>query len=68
MTFVKVKLHLEQVGSGQVLEVLLNGEEHMRSVPPSVKAEGHRIVAVEPDGDNFRVFIRKGSDEGEVPA
>ena len=35
MTFVKVKLHLEQIQSGEALGLFLKGGEHMRNVPRS---------------------------------
>ncbi|MHC5056510.1 MAG: sulfurtransferase TusA family protein [Planctomycetota bacterium] len=61
MTFVKLKLHLEQVSSGEVIEVLLKDGEHMRNVPRSVKAEGHRIVNVASvEGGLYRLLIVKG--------
>jgi tRNA 2-thiouridine synthesizing protein A len=61
MTFVKVKLHLEQIEPGDVLEVLLKEGEHMKNVPRSVKGEGHRIVRVEPiEGGRYRLLIVRG--------
>jgi tRNA 2-thiouridine synthesizing protein A len=60
MTFVKLKLHLEQVSSGEIIEVLLKDGEHMRNVPRSVKAEGHRIARVEPiEGGRYRLLVVK---------
>ena len=60
MTFVKVKLHLEQIRSGEVLQVLLREGEHMKNVPRSVKSEGHRIVKVEPaENGRYRLLIVK---------
>lgn len=46
MTYVKTKLKLETMTSGQVLEVLLRDGEPLMNVPKSVKAEGHKILAV----------------------
>lgn len=68
MTFVKLKLHLELIQPGEVIEVLLKDGEAMRDVPRSVKEEGHKIVKVEPAGENYRVFVRKAEQEasGEV--
>jgi len=59
MTFVRVKLHLEQVPPGEVLEVVLKEGEQMRNVPKSIKAEGHRIEAVRQAGDKYHLFVRK---------
>lgn len=63
MTFVKLKLHLEQIRSGEALAVILKQGEHMKNVPRSVKDEGHKIVEVEPlDGGLFRLLIVKDGE------
>lgn len=59
MTFVRVKLHLEQVQPGEVLEVVLKEGEQMQNVPKSIKAEGHRIESVRQEGDRYHLFVRK---------
>lgn len=66
MTFVKVKLHLEQIKPGEALEVILKEGEHMKNVPRSVKDEGHRIVDVRPlGGGRYRLLIvRDGGRPG----
>ena len=42
INFMKTKLKLEMMDSGQVLEVILDDGEPIRSVPRSVKEEGHQ--------------------------
>jgi tRNA 2-thiouridine synthesizing protein A len=59
LNFVKIKLKLEQMAAGQILEVLLDDGEAMRNVPRSVKDEGHEILKIERDANGFRVIIRK---------
>lgn len=59
MNFVRTKLALEELAAGQVLEVVLDAGEPVRNVPRSVKAEGHRILAVEKMGEAFRLLIEK---------
>ncbi len=60
MTFVKVKLHLEQMRPGEVLEVLLKAGEHMTNVPRSLKEDGHRVIKVDPvEGGRYRLLILK---------
>lgn len=61
MNFVKTKLALEELESGEYLEVILDEGEPMLNVPRSLKEEGHRIVKVEPIGETFRVVVKKGS-------
>ena len=63
MTFVKLKLHLELIQPGEVLGVLLKDGEAMRDVPRSVKEEGHKIVKVEPAGEDYRVFVQKAGHQ-----
>ena len=60
MTFVKAKLRLEQIAPGQILELVLKEGEQMRSVPISLKAEGHKIEAVRREGDRYHLLVRKG--------
>jgi len=47
MTFVRVKLKLEKMPSGSILSIMLKGEEPLRNVPRSARAEGHEILACE---------------------
>lgn len=44
MTFVKTKIRLEKMKSGEILEVLLQGEEPLKNVPRSAEELGHRII------------------------
>jgi tRNA 2-thiouridine synthesizing protein A len=61
MTFVKTKIKLEELKTGQKLEVTLPAGESMRSVPISVKEEGHKIIKVQKDDEKtFRLTIEKG--------
>ena len=60
LNWVKAKLRLEELHAGQLLEVLLDDGEPIRSVPASVKSEGHRIREVSPLEDGFRLLIERG--------
>ena len=63
INFVKTKLKLEEMSEGEVLDVILDDGEPMRNVPRSVKAEGHRILHVEPLPDStYRLTIQRGPD------
>ena len=59
LNFVKTKLMLEEMESGQLLEVILDGGEPIKNVPRSVKAEGHEIVRVDRVDEAYRLLIRK---------
>lgn len=43
LTFVKVKLHLERMAPGQVLEVRLNAGEPLENVPRAAAELGHSV-------------------------
>lgn len=58
LNFVKVKLALEQLESGQTLIVLLD-EEGAKNVPGSVSSEGHEVLSITRESDHWQVFIRK---------
>lgn len=60
MNFVKTKLKLEEMETGEVLEVLLDDGEPIRSVPRSIKEEGHKIIQVENIGKAYKLLIKKG--------
>jgi tRNA 2-thiouridine synthesizing protein A len=59
MNFIKTKLKLEEMQSGQVLEVTLDGGEPIRSVPRSLEDEGHHIIGVERFEDAFKLLVKK---------
>lgn len=59
ITFVRTKLALEQLETGQVLEVLGRGSEPQYNVPNAVRDHGHEIIdLIELDKDEFRLLIR----------
>lgn len=60
INFVKTKLKLEDMETGQILELILDDGEPMRSVPRSVKEEGHKVIKVENLGKAYRLLIEKG--------
>ncbi len=59
MTFVRTKLRLERLKSGEILSVRLRGEEPLRNVPRSARDEGHTILGITADGDAHIVTIRR---------
>ena len=59
MTFVRTKLKLERMRSGEVLSVRLRGEEPLRNVPRAAREEGHAILGIEADGEAHIVTIRR---------
>jgi sulfite reductase (ferredoxin) len=59
MNFVKTKVALSQLQTGQVLQVLLDDGEPVENVPRSVAAEGHRVLDQTRVTDHWSVVIRK---------
>ena len=59
LNYVKTKLLLEQMKSGQVLSVILN-DEGVSNVPASAEQDGHKVLLVKQEGEYWRVLIKKG--------
>ena len=60
MTFVRVRLALDRMQPGQVLRVLLQGEEPRRNVPRTATEQGHEVMRqAEQPGGALAVWIRK---------
>ena len=57
--YVKTKLRLEGMDSGQVLAVILDEGEAMQNVPRSVQDEGHSVIQQERYESGYRILIRK---------
>jgi TusA-related sulfurtransferase len=53
--FVKAKLALEMVDSGEVVEFFLDPGEPIENVPRSLKAESHKLLKLE-EKDGFYVL------------
>jgi len=58
--FVKTKLKLDTMQTGDILAVILDDGEPIRNVPHSVQNEGHIVLTQEPLGESHRVLIQKG--------
>ncbi len=60
MNFVKTKLQLEEMETGQVLEVIIDDGAPRENVPRSVQAEGHKILdLVKTPNDLYKLVIEK---------
>lgn len=66
MTFVRVKLAIERLKPGEVLEVRLKGNEPLRNVPRSLTEHGHTILELAPETPgppgpltSYRLRVRK---------
>ena len=60
MNFVKTKLVLETMSSGQELLISLDDGAAINNVPNSVKLEGHQVLSQEKQADgHWNVLIKK---------
>lgn len=59
-TFVKSKLVLEQMETGQVLRVIVDYKPSVESVPRSMKEEGQEVLGVNRLSENtWEILIKK---------
>jgi sulfite reductase (ferredoxin) len=59
MNFVKTKIELSGMKSGELLEILLDDGAPIRNVPGSVRNEGHQVLEEKMRDDFWSVLIRK---------
>lgn len=60
MTFVKTKLSLEKLQTGQRLEVLLRKGEPLENVPRSAEEQGYKVLSQEHiEDDIYRLIIER---------
>jgi tRNA 2-thiouridine synthesizing protein A len=61
MTFVRTRLALDRMRPGQVLRVLLRGEEPLRNVPRTAREQGHEVLSLEMDANGVAtLLLRRG--------
>lgn len=69
MTFVRTKLMIEKMATGDLAEVLLKGAEPLKNVPKSVQDMGHSVLSLDvyanahPDAGVYRLVIRKAGPD-----
>lgn len=62
MTFVKTRLQIEKMNSGETLVIRLLGDEPLKNVPDSLTELGHRVIRIErerQDADLYTLIIEK---------
>ena len=57
--YVKTKLKLEAMSSGDSLEVLLDLGEPEKNVPRSIKNDGHEVLSMEKINGHFKIVVKK---------
>lgn len=59
-TFVKSKLALEEMESGQILRVIVDNPESAENVPRSLRNEGHTVLEVTGIGTTeWAIIVKK---------
>ena len=58
-TFVKSKLALEAMESGQTLRVLVDNSESASNVPRSMELEGHEVLSVDKADKGWNITVKK---------
>ena len=58
INFIRSKLRLEQMTTGELLEIWLDGGEPIEQVPNSLIMEGYTIEKSEEQGDFFALSVR----------
>jgi tRNA 2-thiouridine synthesizing protein A len=61
MTFVRTRLALDKLQTGQLLRIRLKGEEPTHNVPRTVMEQGHEIISTDVDSNGVTsILIRRG--------
>ncbi|MBV8401871.1 MAG: sulfurtransferase TusA family protein [Acetobacteraceae bacterium] len=61
MTFVRTRLALDRMATGETLMVRLRGEEPLRNVPQTAREQGHEVLSIQTEPDGISVLLlRKG--------
>jgi len=59
-TFVRSKLAIEKIKSGEVLGIILNHEPAVENIPRSMDNEGHEVLEVKKiNNSDWKILIKK---------
>lgn len=56
MTFVKTRLQIEKMNSGEMLVIRLLGDEPLKNVPDSLTELGHRVIKIEREREDANLY------------
>lgn len=57
--FVKAKLAIENLETGETVEMLIDEGEPVKNLPRSLKAEGHKLLGLRESGTGYYVLELK---------
>lgn len=63
LTFVKVKVAIDELEDGEVIAIRMNDGEPVQNVPRSIKEEGHQILKLVNNEDGtYNLIVKKVED------
>lgn len=65
LNYVKTKLKIEELVSGQTLEILLDDGEPILNVPRSLKEDGNKILEVNRIENYYSVIVKNAAKGGQ---
>ena len=60
--FIKAKLALEMIETGEKVLFLLDDGEPVKNVPRSLKAEGHKLLGMQEVDGHYELTLEKGEE------
>lgn len=57
LNFVKAKIEIAKIKSGETIGFYLDDDEPIKNVPKSVEAEGHEIIKIDTNFDGFNLLV-----------
>ncbi len=59
LNWAKAKVRLENLGRGDILELVLDDRKGKQDIPQAAEAEGYVILGIEEEGNSWRITIEK---------
>jgi tRNA 2-thiouridine synthesizing protein A len=59
LSFVRAKLQIEKISSGDLLEIWLDSGEPIEQVPNSLVIDGHKVLGAEPREGFYALVVQK---------
>ena len=61
LNYIKVKLYLENIEIGDMIEIYLDDGDPIQNVPNSLKNDGHEIIEIKQKDHYYVLIIRKNT-------
>jgi TusA-related sulfurtransferase len=62
MNWVRARLTLDELSSGQLLEITTDDGESTLSITKNLRGEGHQILEITPLENAFRLIVKVGDE------